>query len=176
MGFGINFVPGQDEQQKPQGVGGGPQVSPVQQAIRTISLRLPRVGGAQAMAPGAIAPNALMGAPGGGGLAGMDDMTLEQLLLRLFGGGPMGMPTGGPGGPPPSRPPPHIIPGGVPPSAPPPSGGPSLPTWPAPTIDRTTPAPETPGTYTPGPYTPSPLPMDMSALLDRLGRGGGGRY
>ena len=56
MGFGINFVPGQDEQQKPQGIGGGPQVSPVQQAIRTISLRLPRVGGLKQWLPVPLHP------------------------------------------------------------------------------------------------------------------------
>ena len=161
-GFGINFVPGQEDQQRQPGGEPGPQVSPLQQAIRTLSLRLPRVGGAQALAPGA-----LLNAPGGAGLAGMGGMTLEQLLMQLFGGGPAAAggnagaagPQGGIGGPPTPR----IIPGttpGIPPPQPP-------------FIDRTTPIPEgPPGVYQPGPYAPSPIERDPMASLTRLGRGG----
>lgn len=72
-GFGYSFMPGQNgdqAQQRPQ-AGGGPQ-----SAIQMLSLRLPRVLGAQAMAPGA-----LLNSQGGGG---MPDPML-QAILRLAG-------------------------------------------------------------------------------------------
>lgn len=78
MAFGLSFAPGQpsNQQQRPGGAGG--VVSPVQQAIQMLSLRLPRVAGAQALAPGPLlqGPGA-MGLGGGGGL---------EALLRLIMG------------------------------------------------------------------------------------------
>lgn len=86
-----------------QGPGGAAPVSPLQSAIQMLSLRLPRVVGANALAPQAL----LQG--GGGGGAGLSPEVLQMILqrLRLIGGGagPVGLPgpeatplTRGPGG------------------------------------------------------------------------------
>ena len=91
--FGLSFVPGaeQNGQQRPGGPGGAPSgVPPLQQAVQLLSLRLPRVMGGQALAPGP-----LMQGPAGGGL-GLPGGALEELLKRLFGmpGGLPSMPSG----------------------------------------------------------------------------------
>ena len=156
--FGLSFVPGQPKEAGSPS-GGGPlgQSSPVQQAIQMLSLRLPRVLGAQG-----LAPSALMQAPGGAGLGAPPQ--LEQILQALFGFGlrsPSLAPSGLVGGqaPPmrPSAPPPlprieagvrgPAIPGqrpGVPPL--PNSGGwpPASPTLPTPAY---TPVPGRPRGY-----------------------------
>lgn len=85
MAFGLSFVPGQqaDQTRKPGAPGAGAAVSPIQQAIQMLSLRLPRVTGAQGLAPGP-----LLNAPGGGGFGGGGG--IDALLRLLFGmGGPM---------------------------------------------------------------------------------------
>ena len=71
---------------------GAGNVSPLQSAIQFLSLRLPRVTGAQG-----IAPQALMQSPGGGGFPS----PILQALLRLAGlqGGPGAGPQGFPGQP-----------------------------------------------------------------------------
>lgn len=154
--FGLSFVPGQASPQGggPQGgaLGGGPVSPPVQQAIKMLSLRLPRVVGANAMAPGA-----LLNAPGAGG------MNLQQLLALMFGQHPqgpgMGSPMGGGmmgpggGGSQPAFGAPRVIPGqGGQPGGPTPVPGPG-PMNPAPretgVLDRTTPGTDA-GTYQPG--------------------------
>ncbi len=166
-GLGISFAPGADDQQRQQQGGTAPSgVPPLQTAIRLLSLRLPRVGGANALAPGPLLQSAggagLQGAlsGGAGGIGGGGPLTLEQLLLRLFGpgsalgrpGGPVSAPgggfTGNAGGgqgfmgAPIYAPPPRIIPGGGTPQ-------------PEPPIDRTRPGTDA-GTYQPGPYQPGP--------------------
>ena len=76
MDLGVSFVPGggpSGETEKP-GPGGASGLSPVQRAVQLLSLRLPRVIGPQALAPGA-----LLGARGAQGLtSGMGPM-LGQL-------------------------------------------------------------------------------------------------
>lgn len=78
---GISFSPIQDDPTQH-----GPTANrPIQEAIRTLSLRIPQTR------PGAnaIAPNALMSAPGAAGLApasgGANLGGLEQILRKLFG-------------------------------------------------------------------------------------------
>jgi hypothetical protein len=82
--FGVSFVPGDDPMQRQAGPGGAAPsgVSPLQSAIRLLSMRLPRIGGA-GLSPGALAPGALLNAPGGGGLGAGGG--LEALLRALFG-------------------------------------------------------------------------------------------
>lgn len=148
--YGVSFVPGQDQQQPQHG-----GASPLQQALQVLSLRLPRVQGANS-----LAPSGLLHGMGGAMFGG--DMDLERLLAQLFGpGGPL---AGGGGMPPPSQPTTKVTPSGGPPDAAP-GGGPlnpslpppSMPTWPAPTpgsIDRTTPGGGTPTLPGAGPYSP----------------------
>lgn len=112
--FGVSFVPGgngdagQGPGQEQGQVSGTP---PLQQAIRMLSLRLPKFAG-----PGAIAPGMLLNAPGAMGMPGAglnqgipgggdsNNALLEALmrLAKLHGGGggggmgsaPMGVPGG----------------------------------------------------------------------------------
>lgn len=75
--IGVNFQPGSDfsGQNKPQGGtsnGGG-----IQEAIKVLSLRLPRVVGAQA-----LSPQALLTSPGSGG--SRVDSVVNQVLARFF--------------------------------------------------------------------------------------------
>ncbi len=79
-GFGVSFSPGQQGGQgQAQGAG---RPSPVQQAIQTLSLKLPRVAGA-----GSVAPDALLNSAGGGQLGGPTDAAsmLEAIKRMLFG-------------------------------------------------------------------------------------------
>lgn len=77
--IGVNFQPGQS------GYGNGsPKGDNVQEAIKVLSLRLPKVVGAQG-----IAPSALMNSMGGGG--SRVDSVVNQVLARMF---PTGMPPG----------------------------------------------------------------------------------
>ena len=79
--FGLSFAPfGRDNENQPP--------SPVQDAVRVLSLRLPTVVGAQGIAPGP-----LLNSPGLAGLM-TGDMTPEAFLRRLFG-----MSSAGPQGP-----------------------------------------------------------------------------
>lgn len=78
--FGVSFSPAQ---QGGQGQAqAGPRQSPVQQAIQTLSLRMPRVAGA-----GSLAPQALLNSPGGANMSGPVDAAsmLEQIKRMLFG-------------------------------------------------------------------------------------------
>jgi hypothetical protein len=102
--FGVSFSPSAG----PTGDGGS-KPTPVQQAIQTLSLKIPKNPGA-----GAIAPGALLNSPGGGAVGGNpnDAMILEQIRKMLFGTKPgqvgMGpqMPTAPDMGSQPSVPPP----------------------------------------------------------------------
>ena len=118
--FGISFFPDQTQD--------GPRpdqssAQPLQEAVRILSLRLPRG------APGqAVAPAGLLEAPGGGGLA---PAMLMAILQRLLMGGmmPGTMPGGMPGGipAPAPAPAPRIIPAAQGPHVPLPGGpAPSL--------------------------------------------------
>lgn len=106
MAFGVSFVPGGDA----SGNQTKPPTEPLQQAIQMLSLRLPKVVGAQGLAPGP-----LLQSPGGGALA--------ELLRQLFGQGRPGgtmapsMPGASPMAPsapsmPGGMPPPRVVPGG----------------------------------------------------------------
>lgn len=75
---GISFQPGslderQDELHRRQGTAQG-----VQEAIRVLSLRLPKVVGAQA-----LAPSALLASPGADGNRGVDSL-VEKVLSKIF--------------------------------------------------------------------------------------------
>lgn len=89
---GVSFVPGQNGEggEAPQGT------QPLQSAVRLLSLRLPRITGAQGLAPGQ-----LLNAPGGMGMGGGNAMAnpLFQALLRLAGIAPGGDGPAGPAGP-----------------------------------------------------------------------------
>lgn len=144
--MGISFSPTGDSQQN-----NAQKPTPVQQAIQTLSLRIPRTVGAASGAP-----QQLLQGQGGAGLGGNPNaaMTLEALIRRLFGGGAgLPMPGGGaPGGGDPGG-------GGAVPSpivgfpAPPRAG--EQPPTPGPTF----PVPPSPGGRAPEePYTPPPAP------------------
>lgn len=82
---GVSFQPGgvqQGDPRQPQ----QPRSSGVQEAIKILSLRLPKVVGAQS-----AAPQALLGSQGSGG--NRVDSVVNQVLSRI-------MPTGQPGSPP----------------------------------------------------------------------------
>lgn len=73
-GIGTSFQPGADQN------GQGRRATPVQEAIRLLSLRLP-----SRVSPSAIAPQALLQSPGGAGLSGggMTTDAVLELLRRL---------------------------------------------------------------------------------------------
>jgi hypothetical protein len=75
MAFGQSFMPGADEE---TGVERKPGAAPIQEAIRVLSLRMPRVVGA-----GGISPQPLLNSMGAGGLNVQGG--LEQFLQMLFG-------------------------------------------------------------------------------------------
>lgn len=116
--FGVSFFPGQAGQGDQQQAAARGPTSPTQQAIRILSLRLPRVLGANALAPGPLlqGPGGAAGAPGANLFEMGQPQSLQELiarlaaLLRTGGGQPQGLP-----GPPPGLPSPHIIPGTLPP-------------------------------------------------------------
>jgi hypothetical protein len=87
--FGVSFNPagGQGPSGQPQ----GQKPSPIQQAIQTLSLKIPKNPGA-----GAIAPEALLNSQGGGAIGGNsnDAMILEQIRKMLFGTNPGQIGTG----------------------------------------------------------------------------------
>lgn len=119
----------------PYGGSPGPTSSPIQDAIKILSLRIPRAVGASG-----LAPMGLLNSPGSGGFPG--GQSLESLLMRIFGqqpgmrvgSGPVAsMPYGNNPGQPtlpqgPSAP--RIIPGSGPagqPAGPTPQGSPTAP-------------------------------------------------
>src|SRR5688500_19484668 len=80
--LGTKFSPtGDDMQQRPQGSLGG---SPVQEAVRTLSLRVPRWTGGNT----APAPQALLQSPGMAGVGSQNPImqALMQILKGGFGG------------------------------------------------------------------------------------------
>lgn len=99
--FGLTFTPTAGNTQR--GQANGAASDNVQEAIRTLSLRIPKVGGAQGFSP-------LVGT--GSGMTGTPQMSLEQLLARLFGQQGQGQPSvGGFGGS--NQPAPSFVPGVV---------------------------------------------------------------
>ena len=127
----VSFVPGSQDPTNPnQPPGGAPSGAPpqLQQAIRLLSLRLPRLGGVSGgLAPGAIAPGALLSGAGGAAL-GAGGGSLEAILRALFGLGGAGAAPGavpGAGFSGVSQAAPRVVPGTQPgttyPSPPPPS-------------------------------------------------------
>ena len=103
--WGVSFIPGQGQDNgQEQGGPGGPQVSPTQQAIRLLSLRLPRFSG-----PNGFAPSSLLNGPGAAGnpafgpnapMGGFPGAMPSPMPPEMPGGMPGGgMPGGGmPGG------------------------------------------------------------------------------
>ena len=107
--FGVSFIPGQGQDSGDgQGGPGGPQVSPTQQAIRLLSLRLPRFSG-----PNGFAPSSLLNGPGAAGnpafgpnapMGGFPGAMPSPMPPEMPGGVPgggmpgAGMPGGGMGG------------------------------------------------------------------------------
>lgn len=144
--FGVSFVPTGAGGSKPQNAP-GQRPTPVQQAIQTLSLRIPKTAGASA-----FAPQALLNSAGSGALGGNpnDASVLEQIRRMLFGGrlGTQPMPMAPDPG--------TMTPYGTPPT--PDSGWPAAPAptpfQPAPAF-RPQPSPMAP--YAP-PYTPNITP------------------
>lgn len=194
-GFGVSFVPGGGSADPQQAQPGGPAAGapPVQRAVQMLSLRLPRVVGANGMAPGPLlnAPGA-MGQPGAG-LNGAANNPLLMALLQLAGMGGNGMGGNGQpgmGGMPSAGPsfgsggsPTRITPGGGPPA---PQPGLGVPTFPGagdwsggppdrqPAVDRTNPGLGNRGTDAPllsgGPAGSAPFggQEDPGAVFNRL--------
>ena len=141
--FGLSFSPtGKDDQQQ-----AGANQTPIQDAIKVLSLRIPQFHGG-------IAPQQLLGGPGsaglpGGGAPGVGGIPggLDEFLRRLFGMGG-GMPGGMPGGPMAGPPTPSVRPGGEPGQMP-------VPPEPAPQIGGVVP----PGSFSPSPSSGRPSPI-----------------
>jgi len=110
MDIGQTFAPIGNPMQRPNGTAGTPAgLSGVQQAIKILNLRMPRVQGAAA-----IAPTLLLNSPGAGGLPqpGRDPI-LDAILRGVLGGyaPPQQTAPSAPGGATPvSVPPPKITP------------------------------------------------------------------
>lgn len=87
--IGVNFQPGANQDNGQNGNGGSRPGSGVQEAIKVLSLRLPKVVGAQA-----AVPMPLLTSQGGGG--NRVDSVVNQVLARVMPGGqmPMGQPQG----------------------------------------------------------------------------------
>lgn len=160
--IGLSFAPTAQNQAQTQNGGG---LSPVQQAIKILSLRIPQNTG-----PSGISPNALLTGPGSAGLGsaggGVDLLAFLRRLLQpgmQAGTLAQGMNDN------PMAPAmasgvllPHITPGsGAGPMAPQP--GPGVPTFPptggGPVVDRSNPAPRSPvvGPVS-QPYGGTPMP------------------
>jgi hypothetical protein len=168
--LGIGFLPGGQGDDFRAPAPGAEGATPLQQAIKFLSLRLPRFSG-----QGALAGPGLMGGPGG---PAPDE--LLKLLRRLGGIGSWAGSGGGGAGP---APPPVFTPGARGPSAGGPvSGSPTpAPIWRAPRMPRArfqtssdAPLPDG-GT----PFGAGGTPLDPGSLLEMLrsqGGGGGGGY
>lgn len=80
IGGGVNFQPGslQQEQERRRSQTGTAQG--VQEAIKVLSLRLPKVVGAQA-----VAPQALLQSPGSGGNSRVDSI-VQSVMAKFFPG------------------------------------------------------------------------------------------
>jgi hypothetical protein len=105
MALGRSFAPNDD----PTSQRRGPSPAPIQEAIRVMSLQMPRVVGANSPNPAALMSQMGGQMNGGQGLGGpTSNPIIEQLLRALFGGGGQqgGQMPGLPGAPaPPSAPP-----------------------------------------------------------------------
>lgn len=163
--FGVSFLPGGDAQyQRGQDGSMGPGGVPVQQAIKILSMRVPRVVG---QSP--LAPLSLLTGPGGQGLPPglLDNLLRKQMALAPAGGVPQAivppsLPSMAPSAAPSAMPAPPAIPAGVPPMAAPPAMGMASPVVPPPPMapvisgapsPQSQPAP--PGVPAPSvPYTP----------------------
>jgi len=78
---GVSFEPGSQDDELRRRTQGQRGAEGVQEAIKVLSLRLPKVIGAQG-----VAPSALLKAPGGMGRPGVDSI-VEQVLAKFFPGG-----------------------------------------------------------------------------------------
>ena len=135
--FGVSFSP----LARSGGGSGGTAAQPVQEAIRVLSLRVPQVAGARAIAPqpllnapGAASVAAPMGTPGAPAVGGLAEILRKRFGLMgptspgtvplpsaAHGGGwlPEGPLAGGASAPPPPMPSPRVIVGVQPGAAPP---------------------------------------------------------
>ncbi len=141
MAFGINFLPGADEQEPEGGGGSVGRPSPnLQQAVRLLNLRLPTVN------QGGIAPNALLQSPGGSPdmNSALSMQSLQRLFMALAGMG-QGSPQGAGGYGAPAAP--QAV-GGI--------GAPNVAFDPA---QRLPPSPIGPGVSPPGPGNLPPSPI-----------------
>lgn len=75
---GVNFQPGNAGDQQRRATGGSPDG--IQEAIKVLSLRLPKVVGARA-----VSPQALLQSPGSGGNPRVDSI-VQSVLSRMFPG------------------------------------------------------------------------------------------
>lgn len=80
--FGVSFLPGQQEPMNGNGTGGRPgiQQSPMQQAVKILSLRLPKFYGS-----GSIAPGPLLTSPGGMGQHAARGNVAAQAFAQMAG-------------------------------------------------------------------------------------------
>ena len=78
MAYGLSFMPGGDNAGGNANRQDEARVTPAQEAIKLLSLRLPSVVGARA-----LAPNTLMQSPGGAGLAGPGGMSVDAMIEWL---------------------------------------------------------------------------------------------
>ena len=77
---GVNFQPGSMEQERNRRMGASGSADGVQEAIKVLSLRLPKVVGARA-----VSPSALLQGQGGQGNPQIDSM-VERVLAKMFPG------------------------------------------------------------------------------------------
>lgn len=106
--IGISFLPSEENQAL--GPKRGQMEGDLGQAFKILSLRLPRIQGAHA-----IAPPDLLNAPGAAGMGGgvnPQAAIFEALLKAMAGGGQAGPMSSTPIGQPTSPAPPKVIPGG----------------------------------------------------------------
>jgi hypothetical protein len=145
--FGLSFTPGQPQNGQQSGQQGGQprgNVSPVQQAIQTLSLRIPRVVGA-----GGLAPQALLTAQGGSALGNPNSASvLEEIRRRLFGPAP----TATPGTYTPPNPPPYV----------------PTPSWNPPTLSPSPTRPSYPPPYPSSPNRPTDYSPPQSIPIPRI--------
>jgi hypothetical protein len=93
MALGMSFAPNDD----PTAQRRGPSPAPIQEAIRVLSLQMPRVIGANSPNPAALMSQMSGQMNGGQGLGGpTSNPIIEQLLRALMGGQSGQMPPGVP--------------------------------------------------------------------------------
>jgi hypothetical protein len=102
MALGMSFAPNDD----PTAQRRGPSPAPIQEAIRVLSLQMPRVIGANSPNPAALMSQMSGQMNGGQGLGGPTSNPIIEQLLRALMGGQSGQMPGLPGAPqPPAAPP-----------------------------------------------------------------------